>query len=385
MKNPLQTDPQTAGLYIHIPFCLKKCPYCDFYSSTDLSLMDKFTWALGREMAMRQKKSFDTVYLGGGTPSILGRRHLDAIFQSISENFRIHENHEITIETNPGSLEPDAPAFFKSLGINRISIGAQSFSDDILKFLGRIHTADDAAHSIEQARQAGFDNIGLDLIYGIPGQTVKSWIATLKQAVAHGPSHLSCYMLTFEKKTPMEIRRKQGAFEELPEERLAEMFKTGALFLESQGFFQYETSNFARTGRQSRHNLKYWSFAPYTGLGPSAHSHELGVRSWNKKSVRSYHDDLKNQRLPLAETEILSKSERMIEALYLGLRQSRGIDVAEFENMFHHDFFHLFENSVSMLTKKNLARKDPHRFALTLDGALLLDSLAGLLIHEADL
>jgi len=347
--------------------------------------MDDFTWALGREMAMRpQKGIFDTVYFGGGTPSILSRRQLDAIFQSIFKTYRIAENREITIEVNPGAMKPDAPAFFKDMGINRINIGVQSFSDDILTFLGRIHTAADAARSIQQARDAGFDDIGIDLIYGIPGQSVKSWIATLTRALAHHPSHLSCYMLTYEEKTPMGIQKRRGAFETLPEETLVEMFKTGTRFLESRGFFQYETSNFARAGFESRHNRKYWSFVSYTGLGPAAHSHDSGVRSWNKKSVAGYYDDLKNRRLPLAGTERLSESERMIEAVYLGLRQRRGIDVAEFEKMFHSDFYCLFERSVSILTKKKLARKQERRFSLTLDGALLLDSVAGMLVHDAD-
>ena len=374
-----------AGLYIHIPFCVKKCPYCDFFSSVDLSRMGEFSWALIREMETRRDETrFDTLYLGGGTPSLLKPKFLEAVFESVFKIFRMDPGAEITMEINPGTVNLQSLRFFKSLGINRLSVGVQSFSDDILKFLGRIHTAADAEKTIEWARAAGFENISLDLMCGIPGQTHAGWLQTLEHAAKRAPSHLSCYMLTYEAGTKMEARRKKGAFRPLSEKIVAGMYKTGARFLERLGFFQYEISNFSRPGRMSRHNLKYWSGASYAGLGPSAHSYSDGERSWNPKSLGPYLRDLRQGRLPEAGKERLTQGQEMTEFFYLGLRQNRGIDVHEFKRRFGLDFYPSFKRPVSLLIENGLARKEKGRFALTLDGSLLLDSAAGLFVEEAE-
>ncbi|VEN73738.1 Oxygen-independent coproporphyrinogen-III oxidase-like protein [Candidatus Desulfarcum epimagneticum] len=374
-----------AGLYIHVPFCVKKCPYCDFFSSTDLSGMGEFSRALIREMETRRNPArFDTLYIGGGTPSLLKPAFLEAVRDSVFKIFRMDPDAEITMEINPGTVDFERLTFFKSLGVNRLSVGVQSFSDDILKFLGRIHTAADAEKTIEWARAAGFENISLDLIYGIPGQTPAGWLQTLEHAAKREPSHLSCYTLTYEAGTKMEARRQKGVFRPLSEKIVTRMCKTGVRRLERLGFSRYEISSFSRPGRMSRHNIKYWSGAPYVGLGPSAHSYAGGERSWNPKSLGRYLRDLRQGRAPAAGKERLTQAQKMTEFFYLALRQSRGIDVHAFKRRFRLDFYPSFKRPVSLLIENGLARKGKDRFALTLDGALLLDSAAGLFVEEAE-
>jgi oxygen-independent coproporphyrinogen-3 oxidase len=290
-----------AGLYVHTPFCVQKCVYCDFYSITDTSLIDPFTEAIEREMALRRQShlKFDTLYMGGGTPSILKAQTIGRILEAAGRSFEILDQAEITLEVNPGTVNTRRLKAYRELNINRLSIGAQSFQRENLAFLQRIHSVEDIAITLNGARKAGFDNISLDLIYGLPGQTAQAWLADLEKALMYAPEHLSCYMLTYEPDTPLgrDLRRKKVPS---PDEAVrADLFACTIDFLGGRGYELYEVSNFARSeSRQSRHNWKYWRFAPYIGLGPSAHSFMTPERCWNKSDVQGYIKDLQSGTLP---------------------------------------------------------------------------------------
>ncbi len=373
-----------AGIYVHIPFCVQKCPYCDFFSITDQSLKQPFLKTLLREMDMIGNVPFlfDTLYIGGGTPSVFKAESIGQLLEAAHRIFKISANAEVTIEVNPCSINPEQLRDYQNLGINRISIGTQSFNDRTLDFLGRLHSGEDASLAIKWARKAGFDNIGLDLIYGIPGQTKKSWLFDLHRAVELEPEHISCYMLTYESGTPMDRNRQKGFFCPMAESLTSDLFETTIEFLNANGYVQYEISNFARTGfdgfesKRSRHNQKYWSFAPYLGFGPSAHSFIDPERYWNCRSVKKYIKKIEAGILPLEEKEVLSREQSMIEAIYLGLRKRDGICVDTFDKKFDTSFKKIFGETIAHLEEKKFLKVAQNRCALTQQGMLFLDSIA---------
>ncbi|MBC2694003.1 MAG: radical SAM family heme chaperone HemW [Desulfobacteraceae bacterium] len=376
-----------AGLYVHIPFCRKKCPYCDFYSITDQSLKQLFVEALIREMQMVSSHPllFDTLYFGGGTPSVLKPENIGRIIKTANGLFNISTDTEITIEVNPGTVTPEKLTEYKNIGINRISIGVQSFNDKILNFLGRIHSTNDAALTIRRARKAGFDNIGIDLIYGIPGQTKKTWLSDLRKVVEFEPEHLSCYMLTYEKGTPLNRERQQGKFKPVAGSLLAEFFETTMEYLTAHGYVQYEISNFAKNASKiSRHNFKYWIFSPYLGFGPSAHSFIEPRRYWNCRSVKKYIENIKEGRLPIEKKEILSKKQRMMEMVYLGLRKTDGIDIDAINKNLGINFHQMFAEKIKQLEEDGyiLRIQSGTHCALSRKGMLFLDSIAPMLMIE---
>ena len=347
------------GLYIHIPFCLSKCHYCDFYSLTSISVVPDFLDALFKEMEMYRTRfnPFDTVYIGGGTPSLLSPQHLEGILIRIQKNYDLISNTEITpeitpeitIETNPADLNRSFLESMHEFGINRINIGVQSFDQKALDFLGRRHSLKQAMSALEASRAAGFHNIGLDLIYGVPEQDIGSWLDTLKQAVAFSPEHLSCYQLTLEAKTPLGVRYQAGEFSIPGEELQYEFFMKTSEFLEDAGYIHYEVSNFARgTEHTSRHNQKYWDHSPYLGLGPSAHSFQCNRRWWNHRCLDQYLAAINAGNLPIEETEILTMEQLRLEALYLGLRTKKGVSLEDFKNQYHYD---LLTEKKKILTK----------------------------------
>jgi oxygen-independent coproporphyrinogen-3 oxidase len=334
-----------SGVYIHIPFCLKKCPYCDFYSITDLDMIFSFIEAVEKEMGVidAPPTEVDSVYLGGGTPSILDACDIQRLLDRACDRFRTAADIEITIEANPGTVTGEKLKGYKRAGINRISIGVQSFHDGLLGFLGRIHRADEGVDAFNMARDAGFENIGIDLMFGLPGQTVAMWGDDLETATRLSPEHLSCYMLTYEPGTRMATDLKKRAFTPLSDRAVGDLFDFTGRFLEDNGYCRYEVSNFSTSVHtRSRHNLKYWSRAPYIGLGPSAHSFIDNRRSWNVGSVDTYLERIDAGRLPVAGHEVLDIRQQMIEAVFLGLRCAAGIRVEEFENRFRIDFTRLF-------------------------------------------
>ncbi len=376
-RNP-EPGTSPAGIYIHIPFCVKKCPYCDFYSITDPSLKKAFVKALTAEISMygNSPHIFDTIYVGGGTPSVLKADYIGRIIGAASTSFSMAPDSEITIEVNPGTVSPGSLKSFRRSGVNRINIGVQSFQDNILKFLGRIHSAKEAGSAIKWARSAGFDNLGIDLIYGIPGQTKKSWLCDLETALRFEPDHLSCYMLTYESGTRMHKDLKKGIFSSMSESVTASLFGSTGDFLEKNGYIHYEISNFALSeDKKSRHNTKYWAFAPYIGLGPSAHSFYGTKRSWNRRGVKDYINDIESGIMPVEGEEELSRKQQIIESVFLGLRQIKGIDIKLFDSKFDTGFIDIFKDTITALNKKGLIVLDENRCALTKKGMLLLDTI----------
>ncbi len=319
---------------------------------------------------------FDTLYIGGGTPSVLESTEIDRIIKKALSLFQIASDSEITIEVNPGTVTPESLKSFRQSGINRINIGIQSFQDDNLKFLGRIHSADEGKTAIKCLRNAGFENIGIDLICGLPEQTVKSWISDLETALQFEPEHLSCYMLTYEHGTPLYKDFESDKLSPLPESLAASLFGSTGDFLENKSYIHYEISNFARSEeKKSRHNVKYWSYAPYIGFGPSAHSFNGTRRSWNRRSVKDYINDIDSGIMPVEGKEELTKEQRIIEALFLGLRQKHGIDICLFNEKFNVKFKDVFSDTLSDLSRKEFIHICDDRCALTKKGMVLLDSI----------
>jgi oxygen-independent coproporphyrinogen-3 oxidase len=325
-------DTKIPGLYIHIPFCRSKCGYCDFYSVTTSTSIPDFLDALIQEMEMYHGmfRSFDTVYFGGGTPSILPPNEIERILNAVRMHFNLLPDTEITLEANPGDLDLAYLALLWNLGVNRLNIGVQSFNEEVLRFLGRGHSVEQGISAIKNTRKAGFNNLGIDLIYGVPEQEMVLWLETLARAVGLRPEHLSCYQLTVEPHTPLGKRCAHAEFS-LPSEDLQHaFFMMTSEILEDAGYVHYEVSNFAKgMAFASRHNQKYWDHTPYLGLGPAAHSFLNKQRWWNHRSVDRYLSAIENGAKPIEGTEILSLEQLQLEAFYLGLRTKKGICIQD--------------------------------------------------------
>ncbi len=380
MKTP-STD---AGVYVHIPFCERKCRYCDFYSITDLDQIPRFLEALKTEMHMAgsAKIKADTLYIGGGTPSLLKPGQVGKIVDWAAVAFNLSASAEMTLEINPATASTRDLQDYAAFGFNRISIGVQSFDDANLSFLGRKHTAKQALAAVHSAKEAGFNNIGIDLIYGLPDQTPGSWKKDLIQAIKLAPKHLSCYILSYEPHTPLYDDLQTGRIAPLADLLTAELFRMTHDFLGAAGYEHYEISNFSRGSRwRSIHNSKYWNFSPYIGLGPGAHSFSRPHRWWNHRSLQDYLAALDAGRKPLDEQEDLSASQLMIEALYLGLRQSDGINLEQFENDFHIDFRLYFHSALDRFEAENWIALDEGSCRLTVEGMLFLDRIVDELVE----
>jgi len=377
---------KNAGLYIHIPFCVQKCPYCDFYSINDLSLKSRYLQALIGEMQLVRSASlvFDTLYLGGGTPSVFNPAEIGLIVENAVTHFKISPDAEVTLEVNPGTVTFDSLKAYRGIGVNRLNIGVQSFQDANLKFLGRIHSAKDATLAIEWAQQTGFDNTGIDLIYGLPKQTCDNWRIDLEHALKLHPQHLSCYMLTCEPGTPLHRDLRADRYRSLPDEEVRELFNLAAEYLENNGYVHYEISNFARKSEAdtmpciSRHNSKYWTFAPYLGIGASAHSFIEPQRFWNLSDVKKYMQVIDTGHKPVEESEVLNAEQLIMEAIYLGLRTYNGIDVAEFNQKFGMDFFNIHQETITELENEDMIRTAQNRVRLTRQGMFFLDSITAM-------
>ncbi len=337
--------------------------------------------------------TFDSLYIGGGTPSVFGAETIDRIIEAAHRSFNILKDAEITLEVNPDTITPEKLEGFRRAGVNRINIGVQSYNPENLNFLGRLHSHSDADIAGQWAREAGFENICLDLIYGIPGQTKKAWVADLERALRFEPEHLSCYRLTYEPGTSMDKSRQKGRFHPLNDDKISDLFTSTIELLAGRGYAQYEMSSFASTGsgrigqrsfeqNRSRHNRKYWSFTSYLGLGPSAHSFKEPERSWNRSDVPDYINELAAGRLPPSEREMLSRSQLMMEAIYLGLRQTEGININAFEEKFGVNFHQRFIETLRSLEERGLIGTAQNRCALTRKGMLYLDSIVSMLTDQ---
>ncbi|MBM4313494.1 MAG: radical SAM family heme chaperone HemW [Deltaproteobacteria bacterium] len=371
---------EPPGLYIHIPFCLSKCPYCDFYSSTDLTAIPDFLAALRREMSLNEgfKSGFDTVYIGGGTPSLLSQTLLDRLIGDILTAFTIASDAEITVEVNPGDTTAGRLTALRRAGVNRLSIGCQSFDDGALAFLGRRHRADQAVEAIHRTRDAGFENLGIDLIYGLPGpygDAFATWLDTLRTALAFRPEHLSCYQLTVETGTPLADRVRKGEIA-LPDPGFqSRYFHRTAAILEEAGYRHYEVSNFAQGDRfRSRHNSKYWNHTPYLGLGPAAHSFDGRRRRWNHRSIAAYLKELAAGKPPTAESELLSDEALRLESLFLGLRTRRGIDLAGFKRRYGEDL---------LVEKEEILKKLKEDKFVEIRNGFLMPTRAGMAVADS--
>ena len=343
------------GLYIHIPFCRQKCKYCDFLSfpCTSEQVYGEYVTAVGLEMDMRREDcagyETDSVFIGGGTPSLLSPEDLTRLMEKVRENFRVTDDAEITIEANPASLTRDKIAAYLAAGINRISIGIQSFDNQVLRRLGRLHDKNEAFQKIQMARKAGFDNISIDLMFGIPEQSNKTWLDSVRQGIFLGPQHISLYSLELEKGTPLyrEVYEEKK-FDPTPEIIDREMYHDAVELLKQAGYRHYEISNTARPGFESRHNLKYWSYQEYLGVGPGASSFFGGKRFRNYAKMNAYINAIKHRTVPMdaATIEHYSELEEMGIYVFTGLRKEEGISLTDFRQRFDVDLFSVYDPAI---------------------------------------
>lgn len=343
---------------------------------------EAFTAAVCREMDMAAGDpfpAFDTLYLGGGTPTVMTEGRLARVIRTALAAFSFTGTPEVTVEANPGTVTRAALDDLRRAGANRLNVGIQSFDDDNLRFLGRIHSAAEGAEALRQARQAGFENIGIDLIYGLPGQQPAQWARDLERAVSFSPEHLSCYMLTVEPGTPLARDIAAGRVPPPDDGAVADLYSATSERLTAGGYIHYEISNFARTAAfRSRHNRKYWSFAPVLGLGPAAHSFLPGParRWWNRRGLSAYLKDIENWNRPVDGQETLTPEQCMTEAIYLGLRRAEGVDPAVFEHRFGLSFEARFGDLIRELTADGLLWRSGRAWAPTPLGMRFADGLA---------
>ena len=383
MEQQKDGSQEASGIYVHIPFCQSKCHYCDFYSITDIASIPDFLKALKAEMKLAATTSgrADTLYIGGGTPSLLTPKQMGLIVDWAAAYFNLDPTAEMTLEINPATATTRDLQDYAAFGFNRLNIGIQSFNDQNLAFLGRRHSSKQALAAVRAGVDAGFTNIGLDLIFGLPDQTPSSWKSDLLQAIRLTPKHLACYMLSYEPHTPLHSDMQAGRVVPLSDLHTADLFRMTHDFLGVAGYEHYEISNFAQNPRwRSKHNQKYWNFIPYIGLGPSAHSFSSPERWWNHRHLDDYLNDIAQGRLPRAESERLSEEQEMIESLYLGLRQSDGIVFSSFQQQFHSDFKLYFHSALDRFSAEGWIDMDDQRCRLTVEGMLFLDRIVDELV-----
>ena len=374
------------GLYLHIPFCSAICPYCDFAVLTGgPEKRARFVDHLLAEIRMWRADhnlfpEIDTIYFGGGTPSALTPEQIARILETVRENLSIHEDASIFFEANPEDVTLESARAWRDLGVRMLSLGIQSFDAEALRFLGRRHTPEEARRSVEIAREAGFEIVSIDLIYGLPDQHPEILHRTLAEAVALRPDHISCYQLTFHEGTPFGFRLARGEMTELPEASQGDLFLATHRFLADHGYPGYEVSNFARSPEhQSRHNRKYWDHTPYLGVGPSAHSFSglTGRRRWwNEKKLGTYGARIDLGERPVAGSEDLTAEDLAIEALMLGFRTAQGIDLVSFQKRYGIDLAERNARLIERLEQSGLLRVDGSRLLPTLEGWAVADSLA---------
>lgn len=378
------------GVYIHIPFCRSKCQYCDFYSiggSRDRRLVDNYIQALMvhfKETGARATDYIvDTVYFGGGTPSFFGADSLRRIFAELQHRFRVDKDAEITFEANPDSVTPSLLKKLRAEGFNRMSLGVQSDRDDVLQKLGRPHNYEQARAAVQAARKCGFDNISVDLMYGLPNQTVPQWDETLHHVLELKPEHISCYGLKVEEGTPL-WEYKDAA--NLPSDEVqAEMYLDAVSILDEAGYGQYEISNFAKPGFESRHNLKYWLGEEYIGFGPAAASDFAGKRFTNKADIQTYiRGVLKQDVRILSECDTIPDRERAGEYVMLRLRTTHGISPEEYEKNYLMPFAPLLEEIQPLAQRDLFYQTEDGHWVLTPKGFLVSNQIIGRLQEAQD-
>jgi oxygen-independent coproporphyrinogen-3 oxidase len=367
------------GIYIHIPFCRSRCSYCDFATGIyEGTLAESYVQALVKEILSWQEiktpAALDTIYFGGGTPSLLSATQIQVILAAIRNRFPVaaEEAVEITMEMNPGTVTPELLDEFHQLGINRASFGAQTFDDRELARLGRSHTARDTRQTFNYLRDAGFDNVSFDLIAGLPGQTLEGWIRNLDEALALRPEHLSFYLLEVHEGTPLAEHIRRGVQPQPDDDLAAQMYELMLDQAASAGYEHYEISNLCLPGFESRHNMKYWTGAPYYGFGCSAHSYDGSLRRWsNERDVARYTDMIQRAASPVVERIDLSNHQARAEALFLGLRMMRGVDLRNHRTQFGTDVRESHEAELARFSEAGLIEFDGDLIKLTRSGTLL--------------
>ena len=368
-----------AGIYIHIPFCKQACHYCDFHFSTSLALRQPMVDAICQELELRKAffngDSISTIYFGGGTPSLLEAADLGKILSTIRSHFQVNDSVEITLEANPDDISLAAAKTWRSLGINRLSVGIQSFDNGVLQALNRAHDASTAVASIDNARKAGFQNISIDLIYAIPGQSHEKWLQNIELGLRLNPEHISSYSLTIEPRTVFGRRYEKGEMQITPDDDAADQLESLASILKSSGYHQYEVSNFGKPGFYSQHNSSYWKREKYLGVGPSAHSFDGRIRQWNIRNNSLYIKGINSGVLP-CETETLELKDQINDYLMTSLRTEWGIDLAFIKNSFGYDVLQLYRDYIIRLVDDGHALINDESLILTQKGKLLADRIA---------
>jgi len=372
-----------AGIYIHIPFCRQKCYYCDFYKTVNLSQKESFIFALKKEINQRKNflsnQSVSTIYFGGGTPSVLNEKQITAILKQLHSNFVVDSDVEITFEANPDDLNPEYLSILKRTGINRLSIGIQSFQEKHLKKMNRRHNAEQAVISVEDAVNKGFRNISVDLIYGLPGLTNIQWQKSLRKCFDLPVDHLSAYHLTYHEGTPFYTWLKKGSLKELKESESVDQFNVLLEMAEDAGFEQYEISNFAKNEKYSRHNSSYWNGISYLGLGPSAHSFNGIIRSWNVANLESYLKAIEND-LVYQEEEKLSETDKYNEYIITRIRTKWGISVNEVEKLFGPERAKTLKQNIQKYIDSGKVIYQKENLKLSHDGLFVSDEIMANLI-----
>src|SRR5215218_2601219 len=364
-----------AGLYVHIPFCSSRCSYCDFATGLFQSeLAERYVGGLIDEIRASRYAgaSVYTIYFGGGTPSLLAPSQLERILVSLYDSFQIAAETEITLEINPGSATPEKLRAFRSLGVNRASFGAQTFDDAELAKLGRSHNSADALRTFADLRAAGFANVSFDLIAGLPGQTLSGWQNNIKQALDLAPEHLSFYLLEVHSGTPLADHIRRGIQPEPDEDLAAVMYEWMIEQTTASGYEHYEISNLCRPGFHSRHNVKYWTAAPYYGFGCSAHSYDGAMRRWsNDRDVLRYVEMIESGASPVVEEQQLSAVDVRAEAVFLGMRLMQGVDLRRYRESFGVDLRDEHADDLDRFCRAGLVEVDGDLIRLTRTGALL--------------
>ena len=377
-----------AGIYIHIPFCKKKCNYCNFFSVASLSGKNNILPAIAQELNYRRDylkgEEIETIYFGGGTPSLLSGKEIDALLQSINNDYRVADNAEITLEANPDDLTPQKLAELRSTKINRLSIGIQSFYDEDLEYLNRAHDARQASAAVKSAQAAGFTNITLDLIYGIPTLSDERWVSNVLKAISLGVQHISAYSLTVESRTPLEYLIRKGKAKPVEEEQSIRHFELLTALMKENNFIHYEISNFCLEGWYARHNTNYWNGHKYLGVGPAAHSYDGDARQWNAPGITSYLEAISKGSGPEG-SEILTTSQHYNEYVMTSLRTIWGCSLDEISKRFGEEYRQYIRKlSASYLNNEKLILNDGI-LQISGRGLLMADAIASDLFVTEDL
>lgn len=367
-----------AGIYLHIPFCRKRCHYCDFFKSTDLSQKARLLQGLKKELESRSSElaseEINTIYLGGGTPSVLLVDELKSLLDTIFLNYKVSQDAEITMEANPDDLSQAFLSFIREIGFNRLSMGIQSFSEQDLKLMNRRHGVMQAIQSVKWAKTAGFRNISIDLIYGLPNQTLEEWERNVQVAVQLDVQHVSAYNLTYHEGTVFYDQLKKGILKELPDELSLQQFEILIRTLKDAGFEHYEISNFCKPGFYSKHNSSYWKNQKYLGVGPSAHSFDLVSRRWNVSSIGAYLDGIENSK-PYSESEILTEQDRYNDYIITGLRTIWGVSEELIKSEFSAAYLDHFQKVSEKYLQSGKVIRTSEKVSLSPEGLFISDQI----------